>query len=191
MVLGSQYKKQFSRAVRPLTRLLGTIGVTPNMMTAASLLLVLTAAFYLSQRSLVTGAVFFGMAALMDGLDGALAREKKRVTRWGEFFDAFSDRVVEAVAFIGIVLGFPELAALSLVAFALGYLISYSAARAEAWTLGKVLYRYEGLGSRAERLVILFAAMVLNQLYYGLLLLIAVSFIGVLQRLRYVRKVLK
>lgn len=46
---------------------------------------------------LLGGALSIALAMLFDGLDGALARAKGEVTRWGDYLDHTLDRVLDAV----------------------------------------------------------------------------------------------
>ena len=46
---------------------------------------------------LLGGALSIALAMLFDGLDGALARTKGEVTRWGDYLDHTLDRVLDAV----------------------------------------------------------------------------------------------
>ena len=84
-----------------------------------------------------------------------MAREAGSTGRWGAFLDSTLDRVQDAAVFLGLCLwGFgvgaaPAVGALSGACLALGMLVSYVRAKAEAlgWDA------HVGIAERAERLV--------------------------------------
>ena len=55
------------------------------------------------------GALFLQLSSIFAGVDGEIARRLNIQTPWGDFWDTFSDRFVEYVAFIGIGIGFARL----------------------------------------------------------------------------------
>jgi CDP-diacylglycerol--glycerol-3-phosphate 3-phosphatidyltransferase len=127
--------------------------------------------------------ILLGGAA--DVLDGRIARARGVVSDAGAFLDSTLDRFAETFAYAGIAVGFApsRLAVLAAVA-ALGgsLLVSYTRARGEA--LGA--HFKGGLMQRAERLVLLALASLLNAPVSaalgwppGRLLLLVVGFIGV------------
>ena len=142
--------------------------VTPNGLTAAGVTLCAVAAvlvFFENRDELVfywLGAVTFVLGSILDILDGALARTSGKGTPFGAFLDSTTDRVSEAAVLGAIALVFSrhgETVALALdfAAVAGSFLVSYTRARAEALGLrGDV-----GIGSRAERVVVITAGLVL------------------------------
>ena len=99
---------------------------------------------------------------MLDILDGALARAGGKQTPFGAFLDSTIDRVGEGLMLGAIALVFmrdgKELAlALAIAAIAGSFLVPYTRAKAEALGLkGDV-----GIGSRAERVVVITAGLVL------------------------------
>jgi CDP-diacylglycerol--glycerol-3-phosphate 3-phosphatidyltransferase len=142
--------------------------VTPNALTAAGVALCVVAAvlvFFENRDELVfywLGAAAFVVGSLLDILDGALARTSGKGTPFGAFLDSTTDRVSEAAVLGAIALVFSrhgETVALALdfAAVAGSFLVSYTRARAEALGLrGDV-----GIGSRAERVVVITGGLVL------------------------------
>ncbi len=89
----------------PCTGLLARTPVTPNQVTAASLIcgLLAAACFTRSAYGLqLTGALFFIACYVLDNCDGEIARFKDMETRFGHFFDTFSDWLVHAVLFVAL-----------------------------------------------------------------------------------------
>jgi CDP-diacylglycerol---glycerol-3-phosphate 3-phosphatidyltransferase len=142
--------------------------VTPNALTAAGVLLCAVAAvlvFFENRNELVfywLGAVSFVVGSILDILDGALARTSGKGTPFGAFLDSTTDRVSEAAVLGAIALVFSRhgqtvALALDFAAVAGSFLVSYTRARAEALGLrGDV-----GIGSRAERVVVITGGLVL------------------------------
>jgi CDP-diacylglycerol--glycerol-3-phosphate 3-phosphatidyltransferase len=142
--------------------------VTPNALTASGVLLCAVASVlvYFEYRNEILffwlGAVVFVVGSVLDILDGALARLSGRGTAFGAFLDSTTDRVSEGFMLGAIALVFHrdgnEVAlAFAFAAVAGSFLVSYTRARAEALGLkGDV-----GIGSRAERVVVITAGLVL------------------------------
>ena len=143
------------------------------------------------------GAVLFVIGSVLDVLDGALARSRGIGSPFGAFLDSTVDRVGEGfmIGAIGLVLMRHDLlwgVALAFAAVAGSFLVSYARARAEALGLrGDV-----GLGSRAERVVVITAGLVLAPVHELVLpatmaLLATTAWITVVQRILFVRKQLR
>jgi CDP-diacylglycerol--glycerol-3-phosphate 3-phosphatidyltransferase len=143
------------------------------------------------------GAVLFVVGSVLDILDGALARSRGIGSPFGAFLDSTVDRVGEGfmISAIGLVLMRHDQmwgVALAFAAVAGSFLVSYARARAEALGLrGDV-----GLGSRAERVVVITPGLVLapiNDLVLPatMALLATTAWITVLQRILFVRKQLR
>jgi CDP-diacylglycerol--glycerol-3-phosphate 3-phosphatidyltransferase len=143
------------------------------------------------------GAVLFVVGSVLDILDGALARSRGIGSPFGAFLDSTVDRVGEGfmISAIGLVLMRHDQmwgVALAFAAVAGSFLVSYARARAEALGLrGDV-----GLGSRADRVVVITTGLVLapiNDLVLPatMALLATTAWITVLQRILFVRKQLR
>ena len=140
------------------------------------------------------GAVLFVIGSILDILDGALARAGGKTTPFGAFLDSTTDRVGEGAMLGAIALVFhrhdhPVALGLTFAGVAGSFLVSYTRARAEALGLkGDV-----GIGSRAERVVVITGGLVLAPISIWLLvgaisLLTATAWLTVLQRILFVRK---
>jgi CDP-diacylglycerol--glycerol-3-phosphate 3-phosphatidyltransferase len=175
--------------------------VTPNALTAAGVSLCALASMLVYFENLNEllffwlGAVLFVAGSVLDILDGALARAGGKSTAFGAFMDSTTDRMSEAfmLGAIALVLvrdGSELGVGLAVAAIAGSFLVSYTRARAEALGLrGDV-----GIGSRAERVVVITAGLVLApwlSLELPLALLAATAWITVLQRVLHVRRQLR
>ncbi len=177
---------QLRTRVEPLQRLLARplvlAGVPPHWVTLAGLPLSAGAAvvcqFGFNQAALALAAG----ACLTDFLDGAVARQSKKVTPFGDLLDAVVDRWVEVILLVGLAVRFPVLAGLCL---GLSLCISYIKART-----GLVIdcdnADWPGWACRSDRLLLILIALALPAragLSLGLLLFICS--VGCLQRLRH------
>jgi CDP-diacylglycerol--glycerol-3-phosphate 3-phosphatidyltransferase len=141
------------------------------------------------------GAALFVLGSVLDILDGALARSSGKGTTFGAFLDSTTDRIGEAFMLGAIALVFfrdgNEVAvAFAFAAVAGSFLVSYTRARAEALGLkGDV-----GIGSRAERVIVIVSGLVLapwGVLPWAIYLLTATAWITVVQRVLAVRAQLR
>ena len=186
-----------SLASRSVTGLART-RVTPNSLTTAGVTLCLAAAVLVpfeSRDKLLfywLGAGTFVVGSILDILDGALARAGGKSTVFGAFLDSTTDRVGEGAMLAAIALVFTRAGNHTAVVFTIAavagsFLVPYVRAKAEALGLrGDV-----GLGSRAERVVVITAGLVLapwGGLQWAIYLLAATSWVTVVQRILHVRK---
>jgi len=147
-----------------------------------------------NQFGLISAAVFLLISGFLDALDGVLARLFGEVTVFGGFFDSLLDRYADAFVFLGIILGWlltsPVWVFWGFAALVGSLLVSYSRARAEA---AGIKMESVGIAERAERIIILAVATLLNivwadALRWGMLLLAVLANLTVLQRAVYFRK---
>ncbi len=176
--------------------------VTPNALTAAGVGLSVAGAVavYFEDAGFWwywIGAALFVVGSVLDILDGALARSRGLGTPFGAFIDSTVDRVGEAFMLGAIALVFMRdgnewAVALAFAGLAGSFLVSYARARAEALGLrGDV-----GIGSRAERVVVITTGLVLAPAHELVLpsaiaLLTATAWITVVQRVLAVRTQLR
>jgi CDP-diacylglycerol--glycerol-3-phosphate 3-phosphatidyltransferase len=175
--------------------------ITPNALTAAGVALCGAASILVLFENR-NGILFFWLAAgvfvlgsILDILDGALARAGGKTTPFGAFLDSTTDRVSEgfmltAIAFVFARHGRDAFVAVAMAAIAGSFLVSYTRARAEALGLrGDV-----GIGSRAERVVVITAGLVLapwGVLPWAIAVLAATAWFTVGQRVWSVRTQLR
>ena len=172
--------------------------VTPNALTTSGVSLCLAASvlvFFENRNELLfygLGAFVFVLGSVLDILDGALARAGGKTTPFGSFLDSTTDRVGEGAMLAAIALIFARhgntvALGATVAAIAGSFLVSYTRAKAEALGLrGDV-----GLGSRAERVVVITAGLVLapwGVLQWAIYLLTATAWLTVVQRILHVRK---
>lgn len=120
---------------RQYARFLVFVGITPNQLSWASLVLGGLAGTALAYGYFGFGALFATYSAFLDTLDGMVARLTHVASDAGEVLDAAVDRYVEFFFLAGVVIYYRQIAPLQIIAlFALAgsFMVSYSTAKAEA-----------------------------------------------------------
>jgi len=173
--------------LRPIVRVLGSLGIHPNAITIAGSLLQagVGVVFGLGHIRLAGWLLLF--IAPIDALDGALARRTGKKSRFGAFLDSTLDRVSDAAIILGLTAHYigreahahVALLQISLVA---ALLVSYVRARAEAEGFQCKI----GLLTRVERLFLIGVLSALGLADYMVWALAALSVFTVLQRIFHV-----
>jgi CDP-diacylglycerol---glycerol-3-phosphate 3-phosphatidyltransferase len=147
----------------PIASFLGRMGISANALTIIGCLLNVAVAMVIATGRLQLGGVCLIAAASFDGLDGTLARQMGKPTKFGAFLDSVLDRISESAIFLGLAWwymgqGHTVETLLAYVAVVGSLMVSYTRARAEGiGTDCKV-----GLLTRVERSVLLIAALILG-----------------------------
>jgi archaetidylinositol phosphate synthase len=90
------------RYIEPIATVFCRAGVTPNQISVLSLLFgVLCAVFYF-YRMFAIGSIFLFLSAVLDLVDGSVARRTEKETRFGAVFDWIVDKYVDALVILGI-----------------------------------------------------------------------------------------
>jgi len=168
----------------PVVAVLARLGVTPSQLTFLQLLGGIVAGVVIASGELAWGGVVLLASATLDAFDGALARATGRVTRFGGVFDSTVDRLFEGAVLAGVLYyyldrGGKEESLLVFAAMVGSLCVSYVRARAEV----EGVSLYDGLFTRAVRLLFLTAGLVLNVLSVVLWLLAVMTLLTVAQRL--------
>ncbi|MDD4353146.1 MAG: CDP-alcohol phosphatidyltransferase family protein [Candidatus Nanoarchaeia archaeon] len=186
----SKMRDIFHKIINPFILFLVKLKITPNMVTTSSLFFLGITIYFIFKQNLILAAIFMILTSVIDSLDGALAK-KVGSTKFGDFYDAFIDRWVEVSVFYALSLAYPLLYHLCFLALVFSLMTSYVAARAEVWTIGVKIKYVGSIGSRAGRLITLITAMLFNQLYIGLILIIIFASITMVARTAVVVKTLR
>jgi archaetidylinositol phosphate synthase len=188
----NRFRKVLTPMAERLGSFLGSLGITPNMLTFLAVVLALATIpsgalglYWLIPILIIT-------SSLLDWLDGVVARATSRVSKLGAFLDSVLDRISD----ISYLISFNYLGIdiwLILIAIPTSLLISYIRCRAES--LGVSL---EGIGvlERGERVVMMLVISVTSIVFskvvgdYLLTLMVILNTLTIIQRLAYVIKVL-
>ncbi len=175
-----------SRIARPTLKILSRTGLKPDVLTFLGLAINIGAAYLVAVHRFLPAGILILLAGLLDLLDGALARFTKQTTQFGAILDSTTDRISEAALFCGLLVWYmstgSDLGIVLVFAALIGsFLISYIRARAEA--LG--LECQVGLFTRAERVIVVAAGLILVQGFIGLCILSGFVYVSVAHRLLY------
>ena len=161
-----QLRNRWERALPPLIRRLD--GISVDALTWSALPAGVGGAYLMATATndqqgalmLLGGAALMALAMLLDGLDGAVARARGEVSRWGDMLDHTIDRLLDAVWVFALAFNpaFCGQAALGWAAAWFTLLGSYMGTQAQAVT---GLRNYRGF-SRADRMVLTLVSLVLT-----------------------------
>ena len=125
-----------NKVILMIVRGLALSRIHPNVLTFIGLLINIVAAWMLAIGQFRWGGAVIIGAGLFDMVDGRVARETNRVTRFGGFFDSVLDRYSDVALLIGLLVWYgsinrPFYVVLTAIAMAASVMISYTRARAE------------------------------------------------------------
>ena len=170
-MLSKTLKKSAGRALEPLGKAIGKLGIRPNHITIAGLVLTFYAAWFLYNKEIYYAFLIGLIACLFDGADGLVARSTGTSSIKGGYLDAVIDRYADCIAFGALILGgwmkpiggleFVSGELWAIIALAGAFQTSYSRAAAE-----RLGVTQEGIGiiERPERWFILGIGLLIGEL---------------------------
>src|SRR6202165_5356933 len=154
----------FTRAIgivcgRIIDGIVGALALSrihPNVLTFLGLVINTWAAFLFAAGNFRWAAVVVILAGLFDMVDGRVARETNRMTRFGGFFDSVLDRYSDLALFMGLLVYYgiinrPFYVVLTAIVMPGPVLVNYARARAENTSPSCKV----GFMERPERVVLL------------------------------------
>ncbi|MGH8011349.1 MAG: CDP-alcohol phosphatidyltransferase family protein [Candidatus Binataceae bacterium] len=181
------------QAQRRFAHMLFVAGATPDQVTLAGLAFGVVAGVAFALRALGWGVVLLLISAVLDAVDGTLAREFEAPTAFGGILDLCADRLVESAVIIGIAWHRPALYLPCLLLVASWYVnITVFLASGAALERGDKLITYApGLVERGEAIIFFIALAVIPLIGPWLCYLYtALELLTAAQRLRFVRAAL-
>jgi CDP-diacylglycerol--glycerol-3-phosphate 3-phosphatidyltransferase len=167
-----------------IVRALALSKIHPNVLTFIGLLINVIAAVLLSTGQFTrAGWVIIG-AGIFDMVDGRVARETNRVTRFGGFFDSVLDRYSDLALLMGLLVWYGTInrafyVVLTAVVMAGSVMVSYTRARAEnTIPMCKV-----GFMERPERIVLLIIGALFDRMAPVLWIIALMSNLTVMHRM--------
>lgn len=88
--------------LEPLANVFIKLGFTPNIISFLSLLTGVAAAYLFFRTLFAWGAVLLVISAVLDLVDGSVARKTNRESRFGAVFDWIVDKYVDSLVLLGI-----------------------------------------------------------------------------------------
>jgi CDP-diacylglycerol--glycerol-3-phosphate 3-phosphatidyltransferase len=125
-----------NRVIRQIVRGLALSRIHPNVLTFIGLLINIAAAVLLGMGSFFAAGLVIIGAGIFDMVDGRVARETNRVTRFGGFFDSVLDRYSDLALLMGLLVWYgtinrPFYVVLTAIVMTASVMISYARSRAE------------------------------------------------------------
>jgi CDP-diacylglycerol--glycerol-3-phosphate 3-phosphatidyltransferase len=179
-----RFRAGVDKVTRPVAKVLRATGLSPDHLTGLGLLLAAPAAWAIATGRLGLGLGLLIASAVPDLLDGALAQATGRASIRGAFFDSVADRVTDALVLSALAWYLADthrghVFMLPVAVLGVSFLVSYERAKAES--LG--FSAKGGLMERAERVVVLCAALAFSFVMIPLLwLMLALTAVTAVQR---------
>lgn len=160
-MLGNHGRSVSAAIFTPFAKLLARMGVTPNMVTYSSAVIITGLSVGLIARGVLNwGGIALGVVLFADSVDGILSRLTGTTSKYGAFLDSTMDRITDGIVFGCLlwwaIVGLPDgaIRTTTIVAgiicmAAIGW-VPYTRARAECFgVVAKV-----GICERTDRLII-------------------------------------
>ena len=190
-----QIRKSILRYVElPGARLLRALKLTPNAVTLISFAITVASAYLVGSGWLVAGGIVFLLGSGLDLMDGALARLTGTASPFGALLDSVFDRLGEAALFVGLAFyairggaseSFLPIFIITLfLALIFSQGVSYLRARGE----GLGVFTRAGMMTRTERVILLGIGLLIDQIFWVLLLIAVVSCFTLFQRMFTIRR---
>ena len=181
------------------------LGVTPNQVSMLSLLFGFSCALAFAGRHFVAGSLLLFVSAILDLVDGNVARKNHTESRFGAVFDWIADKYVDAAVILGIgfsgipiishLIDVPPVADFGVVGLALaGSLlntfikpVTYAEIGYSERVAGKIEDPLEGVGffGRPETVLVLVLGGVTGLLWVSVLLIAVCTNLSAIQRVFY------
>ena len=146
----------FNKVIRLIVHVLALSRIHPNVLTFIGLVINIVAAVLLAAGHFRWAGVVIITAAVFDMVDGRVARETNRVTRFGGFFDSVLDRYSDLALLMGLLVYYASInrffyVVLTAIVMTGSVMVSYTRARAEC----TIPTCKVGFMERPERIVLL------------------------------------
>lgn len=185
----NQLRETVTPLKNALARPIAASGMSPNLFTLLAVPLAVGAGMLLYRGAWGPALALAIPAALVDFVDGPVARLQNRATPFGNLLEAVVDRIVDASLLVGLATRFPLAASAAL---ACSMVVSYVKARTALVVICDNR-EWPGWGDRSDRVVLLLLSLLMMALGLpraaeGLLWVMAsAALVGLVQRLRYAR----
>jgi CDP-diacylglycerol--glycerol-3-phosphate 3-phosphatidyltransferase len=197
-MLNRLLRETWTKVMTPIATLFLRLGISPDVVTIVGTVGVCVGALaFFPRGQLLVGTLVVTLFIFSDNVDGVMARMSGRQGPWGAYLDSTLDRVGDAAIFGGLVLYFAGThenvlgAGFALACLILGFVVSYSKARAE----GLGMTANVGIAERADRLLAALVATFLVGVGVSVVLLVVVlgllsvaSLVTIVQRMVAVRR---
>ena len=176
----------FGKIINRIVGALALSRIHPNVLTFLGLVINTWAAFLFAAGSFRWAGAVVILAGLFDMVDGRVARETNRVTRFGGFFDSVLDRYSDLALFMGLLVYYASInrffyIVLTAIVMTGSVMVSYTRARAEC-TIPKCKV---GFLERPERVVLIIIGALFDRMAPVLWVIAVLSNLTVIHRMIY------
>ena len=198
-------RPKFIKYSEPVASFFIRLGITPNQVSMLSVLFGLSCALAFSQRYFLAGSLLLVVSAVLDLVDGSVARRIHTESRFGAVFDWVADKYVDAAVILGVgfsgipivshLVNVPPIADFGVVGIALaGSLINtfikpvtYAEIGYTERIAGKIEDPLEGVGffGRPETILALVLGGVTGYIWAAILLIAVCTNLSAIQRILY------
>jgi CDP-diacylglycerol--glycerol-3-phosphate 3-phosphatidyltransferase len=177
-------RRMFRAPILWAARSLIRLGLGPNAVTFGGFLISIIPAVFAAQGRYVVAGLIYLLCTPLDAVDGAVARESGKSSRFGALLDSTLDRYSEALLLAGIAYHMAQTGSTFGVLLAFGALfgsimVSYTRARSE----GMAIDNKVGLMSRVERIILTIIGLLTGYVLTLLAVLALFTQITVVQRM--------
>ena len=175
-----------NKIIMAIVRGLALSRIHPNVLTFIGLLINIVAAVLLAWGNFRAAGWVIISAAIFDMVDGRVARETNRVTRFGGFFDSVLDRYSDLGLLMGLLVYYASInrffyVVLTAVVMTASVMVSYTRARAE----NTIPTCKAGFMERPERIVLLIIGALFNRMAPVLWVIAVLGNLTVIHRMIY------
>ena len=96
------YRYRFIRYLEPLAVIFHRSGISPNIITISSIIIGIICAGSFMLHQFVIGSLLLFFSAILDLIDGSVARMSGKETQFGAVFDWVADKYVDTIVLLGI-----------------------------------------------------------------------------------------
>jgi archaetidylinositol phosphate synthase len=198
-------RPKFIKYTEPIASFFIRLGVTPNQVSALSVLFGFSCALAFAQRYFLAGSLLLVVSAILDLVDGNVARKNHTESKFGAVFDWVADKYVDAAIILGVgfsgipivshLINVPPIADFGVVGLALaGSLINtfikpvtYAEIGFSERIAGKIEDPLEGVGffGRPETILVLVLGGVTGYIWIAILLIAVCTNLSAVQRIFY------
>ena len=185
----------------PLGLAIARTGVHPNLITLISLFLGTISAYFFYHEKVLTAVGFFVLSGLFDLVDGVVARETDRASKFGAVFDWIADKWVDGLVLgaVGFAFASPTVAVIAVTLSMLHSFIkpvAYAEIGFSERVKGKIMDPLEGVGffGRPETHITLIIFALLERahfllgLNFGIKLIVVLTLASLMLRILYLYK---
>jgi len=160
----------YGRVLDPFLKFLAQMGLTANMLTLASFVIITIAGVLLAFHKSVLGASVLMFGAFLDGIDGALAQAGGTKSSFGAFLDSICDHCGDFAIYLGLL--FPYIQNNSSIEIILIFIAMFasvfgSQVRSRAGMLA-IDTKTVGFFTRFERIFLLFLCILIGKVTIAL-----------------------